>query len=86
MTTVLNGSAAWRRDGVDPALVADLHHRVGEALTAAHCSMRLLAISLITNMCTGVIDEPVDGSEVEGVAAKAADAFSSFLYSIVKTI
>ena len=36
MTTVLNGSAAWRRDGVDPALVADLHHRVGEALTAAH--------------------------------------------------
>ena len=59
---------------------------VTEALTAAHCSMRLLAISLITNMCTGVIDEPVDGSEVEGVAAKAADAFSSFLYSIVKTI
>ncbi len=36
MTTVLNGSDAWQRDGVDPALVADLHHRVGEALTAAH--------------------------------------------------
>ena len=36
MTTVLSGSAAWQRDGVDPALVADLHHRVGELLTAAH--------------------------------------------------
>lgn len=36
MTTVLSGSAAWQRDGVDPALVADLHHSVGEALTAAH--------------------------------------------------
>ena len=59
---------------------------VTEALTAAHCSMKLLGVALITNMCTGVIDEPVDGSEVEGVAAKAADAFSSFLYSIVKTI
>jgi purine-nucleoside phosphorylase len=59
---------------------------VTEALTAAHCSMRLLAISLITNMATGVIDEPVDGSEVEGVAAKAADGFSSFLYSIVNNM
>ncbi len=36
MTAVLNGSDAWQRDGVDPALVADLHHSVGEALTAAH--------------------------------------------------
>jgi pilus assembly protein CpaF len=36
MTTVLSGSAAWQSDGVDPALVADLHRSVGEALTAAH--------------------------------------------------
>ena len=36
MTAVLNGSDPWQRDGVDPALVADLHHSVGEALTAAH--------------------------------------------------
>jgi hypothetical protein len=36
MTTVLSGSEAWQRDGVDPALVAGLHRSVGEALTAAH--------------------------------------------------
>ena len=36
MTTALNGSGAWQRAGIDPALVADLHHRVGEALTTAH--------------------------------------------------
>lgn len=36
MTAALNGSGAWQRDGMDPALVADLHHRVGEALTTAH--------------------------------------------------
>lgn len=59
---------------------------VTEALTAAHCSMDLLGIALITNMCTGVIDEPVDGSEVDGVAAKAADGFSSFLFDIVQSI
>lgn len=59
---------------------------VTEALTAAHCSMKLLGIALITNMCTGVTAEDVDGSEVEGVAAKAADGFSSFLFDIVKSM
>lgn len=59
---------------------------VTEALTAAHCSMKLLGVALITNMCTGVTSEHVDGSEVEGVAAQAADGFSSFLLDIVQSI
>lgn len=59
---------------------------VTEALTAAHCSMKLLGVALITNMCTGVTSEQVDGSEVEGVAAQAADGFSSFLLDIVQSI
>ena len=59
---------------------------VTEALTAAHCSMKLLGVALITNMCTGVTREQVDGSEVEGVAAQAADGFSSFLLDIVKSM
>lgn len=36
MTTALNGRAMWQHDDLDAALVAELHHRVGEALTAAH--------------------------------------------------
>ncbi len=36
MTATLRGRATWERDGIDPALVATLHCRVGEALTAAH--------------------------------------------------
>lgn len=59
---------------------------VTEALTAAHCAMNLLGLALITNMCTGVIDEHVDGSEVEEVAAKAADGFSSLLFDIVQKL
>lgn len=59
---------------------------VTEALTAAHCSMKLLGLALITNMCTGLTAENVDGSEVEGVAEKAADGFSSLLFDIVRSI
>lgn len=59
---------------------------VTEALTAAHCSMKLLGVALITNMCTGMTIEDVDGSEVEDVAGKASDAFSSFLLDVVTSI
>lgn len=59
---------------------------VTEALTAAHCSMNLLGIALITNMCTGVTEEHVDGSEVDEVARKASDGFSSLLFDIVRNL
>lgn len=59
---------------------------VTEALTAAHCSMQLLGIALITNMCTGLTTGNVDGSEVSDVAATAAKAFSSFLLDIVRNL
>lgn len=59
---------------------------VTEALTAAHCSMKLLGVALITNLCVGMTDEDLDGSEVAAVAAEAADGFSSFLTDIVRTM
>lgn len=37
---------------------------VPEVITAAHCSLRVLAISLITNMASGVLDKPLSGEEV----------------------
>jgi pilus assembly protein CpaF len=36
MTAVLPSSELWGRGDLDPMLVADLHRRVGDALTAAH--------------------------------------------------
>ncbi|KAF5035642.1 MAG: purine-nucleoside phosphorylase [Sphaerochaeta sp.] len=59
---------------------------VTEALTAAHCSMNLLGVALITNMATGVLDELEDGSGVDGVAQKASVDFSSFLKDVVQSI
>lgn len=58
---------------------------VTEALVAAHAKMRLLAVSLITNMGTGLA-ENVDGSEVDDVAAVAGPAFTAYLEDIIRSI
>ena len=60
--------------------------RLTEALTAAHCGMDLLGLSLITNMATGMEDGNVDGSEVDAVALKASPAFSSYIGTIISSI
>lgn len=58
---------------------------VTEALTAAHCSMQLLGVALITNMATGIVQGNVN-HQVEAVAQKAATAFSALLEDIVRNI
>ncbi len=59
---------------------------VTEALTAAHCGMQLLGISLVTNMGTGMQEGDVDGSEVNEMAESVAPQFSSYLENVVKCI
>jgi len=56
---------------------------VTEALTAGHCGLPLLAMSLITNMAAGVLDQPLSGEEVGETADKVADRFSTYLTSII---
>ncbi len=57
---------------------------VTEALTAAHSSMKLFALALITNMATGMA-ENVDGSEVDEVARNASRSFSMYLEDVIST-
>lgn len=59
---------------------------VTEALTAAHCGMRVLGLSLISNMAAGVLDQPVTGEEVDLVGAKTSDKFKRLVGEIVKEI
>ncbi len=59
---------------------------VTEALTAAHSSMKLFAIALITNWATGMTESDNDGSDVDATAAAAAPAFSSYLEKVVGII
>ena len=59
---------------------------VTEALTAAHCGMPLLCLSVITNMAAGVLDQPLTTEEVFATAKALAGPFSNYLTKIVSRI
>lgn len=56
---------------------------VTEALTAAHCSMDLLALSVMTNMAAGVLDCKLSDEEVGIAAAKIEDKFAGYVRKII---
>lgn len=59
---------------------------VTEALTAAHCSMPLLAFSVMTNMAAGVLDCKLSDKEVGIAAAKIADRFGAYIEKVIAAI
>lgn len=56
---------------------------VTEALTAAHCKMPILAMSLISNMAAGVLDQPITTEEVDQVAKDVSPKFSAYVKQII---
>lgn len=56
---------------------------VPEALTAAHCSMPLLGISLMTNMATGLASEKLGSGEVSQTAQNVETPFKEFIKDII---
>ncbi len=50
-----------------------------ESITANHCGMKILGISLVTNMAAGVLDNPLSEQEVLDEGAKAAKYFSKLI-------
>ena len=59
---------------------------VTEALTAAHCRLPLLALSVMTNMAAGVLDRPLSDSEVDETARMIAGSFSEYVKTIIAAI
>ena len=59
---------------------------VTEALTAAHCGMPLLALSVMTNMAAGVLDRPLTTEEVDETSKVIAGPFSDYMKKIVAAI
>ncbi|MBN2875972.1 MAG: purine-nucleoside phosphorylase, partial [Spirochaetales bacterium] len=59
---------------------------VTEALTAAHCGMPLLGLSVITNMAAGVLNQPLSASEVNETAARVSTLFTKYVMSILETL
>lgn len=59
---------------------------VTEALTAAHCGMDLLALSLMTNMAAGVLPQRLSAEEVSTAAAEAGGRFRALVRAIVEAM
>lgn len=59
---------------------------VPEAIVAAHCGIRTIGISLITNMAAGILDQPLTHEEVQETAALAAEKFSKLVDQIIQTV
>ncbi len=52
---------------------------VHEAIVASHCGMKVLGVSLITNMAAGILQQKIDGAEVTAVANASKEHFSALL-------
>ena len=60
---------------------------VTEALTAAHCGMPLLGLSVMTNMAAGVIpDRKLSDEEVGEAAGRIAERFGKYVERVVEAI
>jgi purine-nucleoside phosphorylase len=59
---------------------------VPEVIAARHQGIRCLAVSVVTNMAAGVVDQKIDHEAVLEVGAQAAGALTSLLRELVPTL
>jgi purine-nucleoside phosphorylase len=52
---------------------------VAEAIVARHCDIRVLALSCITNLAAGILDQPISSDEVIVAANAAGERFRRLL-------
>ncbi len=59
---------------------------VPEAITAAHCGMRVLGFTLCTNMAAGVLQQPLSGDEVIAAGEAAGPKFTALVKECLKRL
>lgn len=59
---------------------------INESLTAAHCGLPCLAMSVITNMAAGILDAPLTDEEVCAVADTISTSFTKGVKEIVSKL
>ena len=59
---------------------------VTEAITAAHCGIKVLGISLITNMAAGITGNPVTTQEVKEVGESYREKMENLIKAIIKDL
>lgn len=57
---------------------------VTETITAAHLGMKVLGLSLVTNMAAGILDQPLTTEEVAETGQKSAKKFKALLRQVIK--
>ena len=57
-----------------------------EAIEAAHCSINVLGIAMITNMAAGIVMKELSGSEVNETADNRGEAFRRLVKAIIVEI
>ena len=56
---------------------------VAEVVVARHCGMKVLAISVVTNMAAGILDQPINHAEVMETGQRIKGQFSELLTSLI---
>jgi purine-nucleoside phosphorylase len=59
---------------------------IPEAIVAAHMSMRVLAISCVTNMAAGILDQPLNHEEVLETGRRVQSQFIALLEAVIPQI
>lgn len=59
---------------------------VPEVIAANHCGMRILGVSLVTNMAAGVLDKPLSGQEVVDAANAAGGRFQRLMTAFLEAL
>ncbi|HWY68997.1 MAG TPA: hypothetical protein VNX88_10045 [Terriglobales bacterium] len=50
---------------------------------ARHCGMKVLAISVVTNMAAGILDQPINHAEVLEIGQKIKGQFARLLQALI---
>jgi len=56
---------------------------VAEVIVARHCSMKVLAISVVTNAAAGILDQPINHEEVLETGRRVRGQFSELLKRLI---
>lgn len=59
---------------------------VPESIVASHCGMKVLGLTLCTNMASGILPQPLSGEEVMEIAALSSVKFSGLVRRCLKNM